>query len=274
VTATVTAPTRRSGLTMAALVERSGVGASAVRFYLAEGLLPPPERLAANRFAYDERHVELLQLIRLLRERRRLSLPAIRQLLPELLPDLTGSPDGGVFRPELWRQLLAPPGESAHGTAERIVEEALGAFSGRGYFDVSIDDVCRAAQIAKGSFYRHFRSKEELLTAVVRRATARVAASVREPEAAIVEPAPFAERLSAALIPFRSLLFDLASLASTGHAAESAALGEMLADLAGLVLDADPLADATTTVDAALAALVRASAAGAGAPARAAVEAR
>jgi len=32
---------------------------------------------------------------------------------------------------------------------------------------VNVDDICRAARIAKGSFYRHYRSKEDMFFAAV-----------------------------------------------------------------------------------------------------------
>src|SRR5487761_1111486 len=79
----------------------------AVRYYLASGLLPPPRRAKANRFLYDERHVEVIRLIRLLQDRRSLSLETIGKMLPDLLPDLTGDGERNVFRPEMWGQLLA-----------------------------------------------------------------------------------------------------------------------------------------------------------------------
>ena len=55
---------------MSELVEQVGVPAATVRYYLAEGLLPPPVKVAANRFLYDERHVEIVRLVRLLHDRR------------------------------------------------------------------------------------------------------------------------------------------------------------------------------------------------------------
>ena len=55
---------------MSELVERTGVAAATVRYYLAAGVLPPPAKVAANRFLYDERHVELIRLIRVVRARR------------------------------------------------------------------------------------------------------------------------------------------------------------------------------------------------------------
>src|SRR5262249_49799240 len=70
---------------MAELVERTGVPAPSIHHYLRMGLLPRPKQVATNRFAYDRRHEQALLLIRLLRERRRLSLQVIRRVLPQLL---------------------------------------------------------------------------------------------------------------------------------------------------------------------------------------------
>src|SRR5206468_3421442 len=69
-----------------------------VHHYLRLGLLPRPDRSGRHRFLYDERHVRALTLIRLLRERRRLPLDAIRKVLPDLL-DLDGRQ---AFRPDMW----------------------------------------------------------------------------------------------------------------------------------------------------------------------------
>src|SRR5712691_7664739 len=80
------------------LVARSGVPAATIHHYLRLGLLPSARRAAPNRFLYDERHVQALRLIRLLRERRGLPLPVIRRVLPDLL----GLEQDQAFRPEMW----------------------------------------------------------------------------------------------------------------------------------------------------------------------------
>jgi AcrR family transcriptional regulator len=51
-------------LTLSELIARSGVPASSIHHYRRKGLIPPPERVAPNRFAYDERHVAALHAIR------------------------------------------------------------------------------------------------------------------------------------------------------------------------------------------------------------------
>jgi AcrR family transcriptional regulator len=61
--------------------------------------------------------------------------------------------------------------------ADRLLDAAIDAFARRGYADVNVDEICRSARIAKGSFYRHYRSKEELFFAA---ADAAVAAIVDE----------------------------------------------------------------------------------------------
>jgi AcrR family transcriptional regulator len=145
-------------LTIAELVDRTDVPSATIHYYLRHGLLPSPRRIAANRFAYDERHVVGLKLIRMLRERRGLSLPMIRRILPELLR-LEGEE---AFSPVIWDKVLAPRLSARRLPSNRLLEAAKEAFTRRAFDDVNVDDLCRAARIAKGSFYRHYRSKEDL----------------------------------------------------------------------------------------------------------------
>jgi len=144
-------------LTLSELVLRTGVPASTIHHYRREGLIPAPERVAANRFCYHEEHVEALTLIRLLRERRGLSLEQIATTLPELLND------HGALRGELEMEMA----ESGPEARERILEVAIDLFSTQPFAEVTISDIAAAAGMAKGSVYRHFTSKEELLEAVI-----------------------------------------------------------------------------------------------------------
>ena len=110
-------------LTLSELVERSGVPASTIHHYRRSGMIPPPVREAANRFAYDESHLEALLQIR-----------------------------ASAEHPE-WR--------------DRIVAAAIEAFKTRSYSEVTVSDIADAAGTAKGTVYRYFDSKEELLTAAI-----------------------------------------------------------------------------------------------------------
>lgn len=154
---------RPKALTIADLVVRTDVPPATIHYYLRHGLVPPPKRLSSNRFTYDERHVQALRLVRLLRDRRGLSLDMIRRIMPDLLRLEAEE----AFRPEMWDRALAPRLSRRRLPSQRLLEAAKDAFARRGYGDVNVDDICRAARIAKGSFYRHYRSKEDLFFAAV-----------------------------------------------------------------------------------------------------------
>src|SRR3954449_10402972 len=50
---------------------------------------------------------------------------------------------------------------------EEIAEAGLRLFCARGYLNVSVDDIARAAGVTKGAVYHHFDGKEDLLAAAV-----------------------------------------------------------------------------------------------------------
>jgi AcrR family transcriptional regulator len=219
---------------MSELVERTGVPPATVRYYLVEGLLPAPFKAAANRYLYDERHVELVRLVRLLRERRGLSLETIGRVLPEMLPDLVGKPSGGLFRPEMWEEVLAPGGQRASGPSlrDRLVNIGTDAFSARGYGEVTVDDVCRAADIAKGSFYRQFASKEELFLAVADDVAHRSAGGfVTWAAGRTIAPARAVSALADAMMPYLAVVLDCTSLAAQHRPGYALALRSLTSTL-------------------------------------------
>lgn len=52
-------------------------------------------------------------------------------------------------------------------TRDHIVEAADGLFYARGYAQTSFSDIARVVQISRGNFYHHFKTKDEILDAVI-----------------------------------------------------------------------------------------------------------
>lgn len=47
----------------------------------------------------------------------------------------------------------------------RLLDAATGVIRAKGYADTSVDDLCKAAGVTKGSFFHHFKTKEDLAIA-------------------------------------------------------------------------------------------------------------
>lgn len=54
------------------------------------------------------------------------------------------------------------PAETQHDSKTRFLDTALHVVRAKGYEATTIDDICTAAGLTKGSFFHHFKSKEEL----------------------------------------------------------------------------------------------------------------
>jgi TetR/AcrR family transcriptional repressor of nem operon len=55
--------------------------------------------------------------------------------------------------------------ESLPNSKKRILDAALNVIRARGYAATRIEDICEAAGLTKGSFFHHFKSKEDLAIA-------------------------------------------------------------------------------------------------------------
>jgi AcrR family transcriptional regulator len=58
-------------------------------------------------------------------------------------------------------------------TEKRIFTESIRLFLENGYHGTSIDEITRAADLTKGAFYWHFKSKEDLLRKIIKEYEAR-----------------------------------------------------------------------------------------------------
>jgi TetR/AcrR family transcriptional regulator, transcriptional repressor for nem operon len=65
------------------------------------------------------------------------------------------------------KKFMRYPAEETAAKHERIVKEASRLFRERGFENVSVADVMKAAGLTHGAFYAHFGSKEELQAAAI-----------------------------------------------------------------------------------------------------------
>jgi len=89
------------------LSEISGVSRETIRFYVAQGLLPPPVKTSPNVGWYAQRHVELLSLIGKLQNERFLPLKVIKSLVQGSAGEIGFSAQQMEALGEIRRQLAA-----------------------------------------------------------------------------------------------------------------------------------------------------------------------
>jgi AcrR family transcriptional regulator len=99
------------------------------------------------------------------------------------------------------------PGRPTDGDKRRrILDAALRVFAERGYHGTSVPDVAKAAEVATGTLYHYFASKEQLVNEVFRDAKLRL-------RAALLEPTPIDYRFDLAEKWFRGIWKQLAEFA-------------------------------------------------------------
>jgi len=218
----------RAGLDLAAVVARTGVPSATLHHWLQLGLLPAPVRVSRNRFIYAERPVRAALAVRQLRQRSRLSLRDVAAILPAVLEGTEPEPadeegwDALVDRERRRLSPVEPPAE--------LLAAARTLFAELGYTVVSVDDLCAAAGIAKGSFYRWFASKDDAYVMAVRSIGGCIEAELAvHPDGTGVTAAQ--DALGRAAVPYLALLLEAGSQTMRGNAAVGQALVAALDDM-------------------------------------------
>ena len=111
----------------------------------------------------------------------------------------------------------------AEQTRERILEAAADVFADKGYVGAAVDDIVRASDTSKGSFYFHFPNKRGIFSALLDHLTARLFARVEAAVGGEGDPIRKLDAaLSAALTAFaqrkRLARLVLVEAAGLGHA--------------------------------------------------------
>ncbi|MCE9648637.1 MAG: TetR/AcrR family transcriptional regulator; helix-turn-helix transcriptional regulator [Parvibaculum sp.] len=96
-----------------------------------------------------------------------------------------------------------------------ILDAALSLFRQYGYRRTSMEDIAQAANVAKGTLYIYFKSKDELFEALARRLAAQIDADAG---AVVEKPLPFEDKVLALLDA--KLGFVYRWVLSSPHAAE------------------------------------------------------
>jgi AcrR family transcriptional regulator len=167
-----------------------------------------------------------------------MSLSQIRDVLPGLLEGNQTS--------------LPTAAEPCGDPQKRLVEAAFRLFSEpKGYAAVTVSAIAAAAGVAKGSFYRHFSSKEALFTAVVESlcedTAERFAAAIAElggPEGLANDSAKTAVVFGRLIARAMPILLELGARATRGDVPSqllAARVLRTLAEAAGRPLSDNPL---------------------------------
>lgn len=64
-------------------------------------------------------------------------------------------------------------------TREHLFAVAMRLIDERGYEDVSVEDIVRAAHVARGTFYVHFPAKDDVLIELIRRSDVHIVARMK-----------------------------------------------------------------------------------------------
>jgi DNA-binding transcriptional MerR regulator len=139
--------------TIGDLERESGVPRTTVHFYLRLGLLPRPQKTAASRSLYTDRHIEILTRIGALKEQG-LSLAEIGAQIQASVDEVN----------EAALDLAAQERVRLH---DRILSVAVREFAANGYRNTHVADIVRRSGITATLFYDHFASKRRLLTECV-----------------------------------------------------------------------------------------------------------
>lgn len=159
---------------MKQLSQVSGLPVSTIKFYMAKGLLPMPEKEKPNVVYYDEAFLRRLLVIKNMRSEG-LSVKSMRSILDKYPFEKVS--DWDDFRKQAREketheledeERLATMSDEERRT-EEILDAAFRVFSIKGYHNATVDDIAQEAGISKGTCYQYFEGKEDIFIATMER---------------------------------------------------------------------------------------------------------
>lgn len=91
-------------------------------------------------------------------------------------------------------------GEKGEKRKQELLKIAYRMFVSKGYEETSIDEIIAEAHIAKGTYYYHFSSKEELLEGVI---SMMIGEEVRRAKEVLTAPVPVPQKLVGVIVSLR-----------------------------------------------------------------------
>jgi AcrR family transcriptional regulator len=130
------------------LSKLSGVPAKKIRYYIQKEILPRPTKINRTSAFYTKEHLERLKLIKKLHSENQLPIAIIKEIIDSVI-EIEGQ--GSTAQPE-----------NPSLVREQLVASSTEVFRKKGYEGTTITDIVEAANISRNTFYRYFKSKEEL----------------------------------------------------------------------------------------------------------------
>jgi AcrR family transcriptional regulator len=196
---------------MKQLSHASGLPVSTIKFYMAKGLLPVPEKEKPNVVYYDEAFLRRLLVIKNMRVEG-MSVRSMKSILDKYPFEKVS--DWDEFRKQARgkeaheleeEERLAAMSDEERRT-EEILSAAFGVFSSKGYHNATVDDIAQEAGISKGTCYQYFTGKEDIFIATMERSLSTL---LSEAEAAAGETRDALLRLGIEGLTFISKYGDL-----------------------------------------------------------------
>lgn len=157
---------------MKQLSQASDLPVSTIKFYMAKGLLPAPEKVRPNVVYYDKAFLERLIVVKNMRDEG-LSIKSIKSILDKYpfekvsewndFRDMARLKESHELEDE---ERLAALSDEERRT-EEILDAAFRVFSIKGYHNSTVDDIAQEAGISKGTCYQYFEGKEDIFIATM-----------------------------------------------------------------------------------------------------------
>jgi AcrR family transcriptional regulator len=129
------------------VAQLSGVPLSTIRFYLREGLLPPPMKTGKTMAYYGQEHLKRLAFIKQLQSEKNMPLHFIKGEIAKEFQDK--KEDNNLAYSNDYKK-------------DEIINSAIRVFREKGYAATSIQDIVTDSGVGRATFYLFFKNKNEI----------------------------------------------------------------------------------------------------------------